>query len=291
MSALERPGLVRIADADLRVTLLSAGRLWLDGGAMFGVVPKPLWQRQRPPDERNRICLALNVLLVEDGKRTWLVDTGVGDKWDERSRGIFNPEFRSPAQLLEPAGLHPDQIDVVVSTHLHFDHAGGNTVRTADGGLAPAFPNAEYVVQQGELELAGRDNERLRASYPSENFEPLVREDRVRTVEGEVELAAGLRTRPAPGHTPFHQVVLVEADGRTIAFLADLVPTASHLPYGWIMGYDLDPLATLESKKRLLPQAVREGWTVVFEHDDRVPLAVLGEREGRIEARPLATEA
>lgn len=283
---------MRLSEGDVRVTLLDGGRVWLDGGAMFGVVPKALWQKRRPPDDANRICLALNVLLIEDGRTTALVDTGLGSKLDDKTARIHRAESRTAGELLEPAGLKPEQIDLVVSTHLHFDHAGGNTSLAADGSVEAAFPNARYVMQRGEVELARQPNERIRASYPSENFEPLIGSDRVQWVAGDATVTPWIRTRLAPGHTPHMQIVLVDAGAETFAFLADLVPTASHLPYGWIMGYDLDPLKTLETKKRILPEAVREGWRVVFEHDHRLPTAVLEERgSGGIAARPAGVEA
>ena len=276
---------------DVRVTILDAGTLWLDGGAMFGVVPKPLWARERPPDDSNRIELAMNVALVEDGRTRTLIDTGAGTKWTDKARSIYRLAALGPAEIVGQAGLRPDQIDRVVASHLHFDHAGGNTERREDGSLGAAFPEAEYVLQRGEFELARRDNERIRASYLAENFEPLVAErGRVRWLHGDGPIAPGLTARLAPGHTPHMQVVLVHGGRRTLAFLADLVPTTSHLRYPYIMGYDLEPLATLATKKRILPEAVREDWLVVFEHDRVTPLAVLQEEDGKIGARPVAPE-
>lgn len=271
---------------EVRLTVLPAGSLWLDGGAMFGIVPKPLWSREREPDESNRIELALNLLLVEDGRQTMLVDTGIGTKWDDKSRGIYRIEGKTPEEILAPVGLRPDAIDVVVCTHLHFDHVGGNTVRDPRGELAPAFPDAEYVVQRGELEIARWDNERIRASYLPENFEPLVDRGQMRLVEGETPLSAQVSVLPAPGHTPHMQIVLVRDGETTTAFLADLVPTASHLRYPYIMGYDLEPLATLASKQRILPRAVREDWQVIFEHDGQTAVARLAEESGRVRLRP-----
>lgn len=283
--------MIRFHLGELQVTLLDAGTLWLDGGAMFGVVPRVLWEKERPPDERNRIRLAMNVLLLDDGKRRTLIDTGAGTKWDDRSRGIYRLEPKDAAEMLAPAGLKPEQIDLVMNTHLHFDHAGGNTTADGAGGLRPAFPNAEYVVQKGELETARWTNERTRASYLQDNFEPLASDGRLRLVEGDASLSPHLHVRFAPGHTPHMQVVVLTAGERTLAFLGDLVPTASHVPYPYIMAYDLEPLTTLATKKRLLPQAARESWILVFEHDDRLPVGVLEEREGRLRARPLDTEA
>jgi glyoxylase-like metal-dependent hydrolase (beta-lactamase superfamily II) len=281
--------LLRILRGDFRITLLGAGTLKLDGGAMFGIVPRPLWEKERVPDERNRIRLGMNLLLIEDGKRRILVDTGAGTKWDAKQRDIYGLEPRSPAEILAPAGITPEEIDVVVNTHLHFDHAGGNTERNARGELVAAFPNARYVVQRGEIETARAANERTRASYLAENFEPLLAEGRFDPVDGVVRIADGVELRPAPGHTPHMQVpVLATGDG-TVAFLADLVPTASHVPYPYVMGYDQEPLVTLETKRRILPQAAREGWLLVLEHDEEMPLAVLEEKDGRLRARAAGT--
>ncbi|MCP3979898.1 MAG: MBL fold metallo-hydrolase [bacterium] len=280
--------MMRFTIGDHRFTLLDAGSLWLDGGAMFGVVPRTLWERQRRPDERNRIRLATNVLLIEDGKTRTLVDTGSGLDWDEKSRGIYGIEARTAEEMLEPAGLRPAQIDRVLNTHLHFDHAGGNTFRDSSGTVRAAFPNARYVVQRGELETARSGNERSRASYRRDDFEPLAEEaDRLWLIDGDTDLGGGVSTEVAAGHTPHMQIVKVETGAGTVAFMADLFPTASHVPYAWIMAYDLEPLVTLETRKRIVPRAVREEWRVVFEHDDTSPIATLVEAEtGRPTARP-----
>jgi glyoxylase-like metal-dependent hydrolase (beta-lactamase superfamily II) len=214
---------------ELRVTLLDGGVLWLDGGAMFGVVPRVLWQKLREPDDRNRIRLAMNVLLIEDGRRRTLVDNGAGIHWSDKERAIFGLETRSAAELLEPAGLVPDDIDLVVDTHLHFDHAGGNTEPHGDERRA-AYPNAEYVVQRGELETARARNERTRGSYLPDRWEPLVEDGRLRLLDGTVDLGGGVTVEPAPGHTPHMQIVRIDGGDGTLAFLADLVPTSSHVP-------------------------------------------------------------
>jgi glyoxylase-like metal-dependent hydrolase (beta-lactamase superfamily II) len=276
--------MIRFVSGDVRLTVLDGGRIRLDGGAMFGVVPKALWSRLRPSDERNRIDLAMNLLLVEDGHRRVLVDTGAGAGWDDKSRDIFGLEAKSPESILAPAGLEPAQIDLVVNSHLHFDHAGGNTTADAAGRVVAAFPNATYAVQAGELDFARLDNERTRASYRPSDVEPLVNDGRLVLLHGDAALDGPLRVRLAPGHTPGMQIVLVETGERTIAFLADLVPTSSHLPLPYVMGYDVEPLKTLESKRRIIPEALRERWLVVFEHDPITPLAALEERNGRVTA-------
>ena len=284
--------MTRFCLGEVRLSVLSAGTLWLDGGAMFGIVPRVLWERERPADDRHRIRMAMNLLLIEDGGRRILVDTGAGTKLDGRAREIYGLSAPPLDTVLAPAGLRPDQIDVVVNTHLHFDHAGGNTLRTADGALEAAFPNATYVVQRAELEIAqGGANERVRASFPGENFAPLLDEpDRLQVVVGEAAVSEHVRVRPAPGHTPGMQLVLVESGGKTVAFMADLLPTASHAPYTWIMAFDLEPLTTLATRHQVYPEAIAGEWVLVLEHDHEMPLAVLEERNGRPRVRPWAPE-
>lgn len=257
-----------------RCHLLDAGRQWLDGGAMFGVVPKPLWERRIPPDERNRIPLALNCLLIEHDDGLVLVDTGVGNKESDKFHqiyGIDNSGRHGPTSLedaLHELGHHPADVRWVVNTHLHFDHGGGNTF-VERLGEAPqlAFPQATYVVQRGELEFGTQRNERIAASYLPPNFEPVTKAGRWQLVEGEVALLPGVQLVPTPGHVPYHQSVLVSGGDATALFLADLVPTTAHLPLPWIMGYDVEPLVTLETKRRILARALAEEWVLIFEHE------------------------
>lgn len=249
---------------------------------MFGVVPKPLWERRIPPDDRNRIPLALRCLLIEHDAGPVLIDTGVGNKEAEKFRDIYGVEntgTRGPTRLedaLHAVGVSPPDVRLVINTHLHFDHAGGNTYREAGSGKreapdeAPprlAFPNATYVVQRGELEFASHTNERTAASYLEHNFAPVAHAGRWRLVDGECEVLPGVRLVPTPGHVPYHQSVVIADGGERGCFLGDLVPTTAHLPLAWIMGYDLEPLVTLESKRTLLGRAEADGWILVFEHD------------------------
>jgi len=271
-----------------RVHVLEAGLQRLDGGAMFGVVPRPLWERRIRADERNRIPLAMRCLLVEHPDALVLIDTGAGNKEDEKFREIYGLENDgSPTRLedaIRDAGHSPDDVTLVIDTHLHFDHAGGNTWRSPDGAIEPAFPRARYVVQRGEWEFAHMNNERIRASYLPLNFDPVADRGLFDFVEGETELLPGIRMVPTPGHTPHHQSVLIgEGDG-ALFFLADLVPTTAHLPLPWIMGYDIEPLVTLETKRRVLTRARDEQWLLMFEHD---PVRPWGRLDPAEEKRPV----
>lgn len=254
-----------------RVRALDAGSLWLDGGAMFGVVPKPLWSRRTACDERNRIPLGMRCLLVETDEATVLVDTGLGNKDDEKFREIYAVSNDGEPTRLESSlsrlGISTEDIDVVVNSHLHFDHAGGNTVLSEEGVVCPAFPNARYVASAGEYAFARMENERIRASYVSANFEPLLESGCLTLVTGDAEVTPGVRVLRTPGHTPHHQSVMIDVGEEKLLFLADLVPTLAHLALPWIMGYDVEPLLTLESKRTVLGRAGREGWLLAFEHD------------------------
>ncbi len=265
-----------------RVHALQAGGQLLDGGAMFGVVPKTLWERRIAADPRNRIPLGMRCLLVEHEDGLVLIDTGVGNKEDAKFREIYGIENAPPGDGpvnealvgrtaleagLAAAGFTPDDVRCVINTHLHFDHAGGNTWRTPTGETLPAFPNAEYVVHRGELTYAQHPNERTGASYFPANWEPLMQAGRLTVVEGEPEVRPGIQMRRTAGHTPWHQSLILRSGGETLCFLGDLVPTAHHLPLPWIMGYDVEPLVTLESKRALLHDVVAGDWEVCFEHD------------------------
>lgn len=270
----ERPLVLSRTLGRFRIHALDAGGQKLDGGAMFGVVPKPLWERRIPADERNRIPLAMRCLLVETDDALVLIDNGAGNKESDRFHEIYGIENGSvagrPTRLedaLAELDYEPSDIDVVIDTHLHFDHAGGNTFVDAEGIVRPSFPRARYVARRGELEYARLDNERIRASYLPHNFEPLVEAGRLELMDEDGEVVPGVRVRRTPGHTPHHQSVIVQSDGETACFLADLVPTSAHLPLPWIMGYDVEPLVTLESKRSLYADALREDWLLVFEHD------------------------
>lgn len=253
---------------------LDAGGQKLDGGAMFGVVPKPLWERRIPADERNRIPLAMRCLLVETPDELVLIDNGCGNKESAKFLDIYGIDNAStqgnPTRLedaIAEAGFTPNDIALVIDTHLHFDHAGGNTYVDAEGAVHPSFPHARYVVQRGEWEWAHVRNERIQASYLAHNYEPLMADGRLELLDGDRELLPGVSVEKTPGHTPHHQSVILRSEGETACFLADLVPTSAHLPLPWIMGYDVEPLVTLETKRSLLARAREQRWLLVFEHD------------------------
>ena len=259
----------------LTVHALQAGLQQLDGGAMFGVVPKTLWERKIAADARNRIPLGMRCLLIEHPDGLVLVDTGAGNKETEKFYGIYGIENAAvgtagPTQLesaIAEAGFTPADVTLVINTHLHFDHAGGNTRRDDGGAIVASFPGARYVVRRGEWEWAHRANERTSASYFPHNYDPLEKAGQLELVDADAELLPGISLRHTPGHTPHHQSVLVTSGTERLLYLADVCPTAAHVPLPWIMGYDVEPLVTLETKRALWADAVAENWTVMFEHD------------------------
>lgn len=277
-----------LAWGERTITVLSDGLQRLDGGAMFGVVPRVLWEKRLPPDDRNRIRLGMNCLLVEGPEGRTVVETGAGGKDSEKFRDMYGLERDGglPARLAE-AGAAPDAIDRVVLTHLHFDHAGGATTWDADGETAiPAFPRARYFLHRGEFEAAMEPNARNEASYPRRNFAPLAEAGVVEWIEDGDEVAPGVSVIATPGHTAHHvSVAIDDGAGRKIVFLGDLVPTAHHLPGPWIMAYDLYPVTTLETKQRLLPVIHEADWLCALVHDADRPLAYLRpDGKGRFEA-------
>ena len=269
-----------------RIHAIQAGGQALDGGAMFGVVPKPLWERRIAPDARNRIQLGMRCLLIEHDIGPILIDNGAGNKEDPKFHDIYGVENageKNGTRLedgLRSVGLRAEDIVLVIDTHLHFDHAGGNTRRDESGAIRPTFPNARYVVQEGEYHYATHTNERTAGSYFAHNFVPIAEAGLFDFVAGEREIAAGVRALPTPGHTPHHQSILIESAGERALFIADLAPTSAHLPLAWIMGYDVEPLVTLETKRRVLARAADEGWLVVFEHDAKTAWSTIV-REGK----------
>lgn len=255
---------------EYQIDTIEAGRVGLDGGAMFGIVPKPLWAGRIAPDDRNRIPLAMRCLLLRGHDRTILVDTGVGHKQDAKFEEIYAVDHEHSALLgsLAALGVEPSDVTDVILTHLHFDHAGGATERGPDGALRPTFPAADYHVQRAHWEWA-HESVREQASFLAENMDPLEASGRLILSDGEASPFPNLSYVLADGHTRAQQLVLVEGGGEAapLLFAADLIPTAAHVPLLWVMAYDVEPLQTLREKERVLDRAAEGGWTVVFEHD------------------------
>lgn len=270
-----------------RAECLSDGSFRLDGGAMFGTVPKSLWERQEHADEKNRIPLSLGVLLIRTPRgHNILVDTGLSSKYDANVKfnRIYSVERTPLRDQLKARGLSPSDIHLVINTHLHFDHAGGDT-ELEDGKPVPAFPKARYLVQKDEWEDANSPHERSQASYMEENFAPLEDHKSLDLVSGDYEIEPGLRVKRSGGHTRGHQCVVIESEGRTGIFLGDLIPTRAHVPLPYIMAYDLYPVDTLECKRAFYAQAVERDWTLIFQHDVGRRHAKLGVHEGRYFAK------
>lgn len=271
---------------ELELIPLSDGFFRLDGGAMFGVVPKPLWEKRAPADERNRIRLGLRPLLVR-GAKTMIIDAGIGGKMSPRNVDIYAIEReRHVDHSLAAAGLTREDIDVVLASHLHFDHAGGFTTRLESGAIVPAFPRARYVIRTAEWEDATHPHERNRASYMPEDFVPLLEAGVVDFMPGDGEVMPGVRVMRSGGHAMQHQVVFLESGGRTAVFAADIVPTAAHIDDPWIMGYDLYPMDTLAFKRSLLRDAIDREYLIFFEHDPDIPAGYIREADRRRRVEP-----
>jgi glyoxylase-like metal-dependent hydrolase (beta-lactamase superfamily II) len=287
---------VRLGDLEL-IPLLDR-HFRLDGGAMFGVVPKPLWEKRNAADERNRIALAMRPLLVRgpstgsgQRERLMIVDTGAGEKMEPKLQGIygFAPDETLDASLAA-AGVRPEDVEIVLATHLHFDHAGGFTASNAAGAIVPRFPNARYVVNAGEWEDARHPHERNRASYFEPDFVPLEAAGVVDFTYGDEEIMAGVRVRRTGGHTRWHQIVYLESGGKTAVFAADLIPTTAHVDLPWIMGYDLFPMETLDFKRAFLKEAIEREYVIFFEHDPQIAAGYIRERAGRLSVEPVNPE-
>jgi len=258
---------------DWTLQTLETGFLWLDGGSMFGSVPKPLWNRTNPADERNRIRLAMRCVLLEGHGRRVLVDVGLGDKFDAKLREIYRVEDEPRLEAsLAAAGCAPEAVTDVVLTHLHFDHAGGATAG-AGGRLVPRLPNARWYVQRRNWENAHAPNPRERASYMPENFDPLHEAGVLEFWDGPVRPWPGVEMITAEGHTRGQQLVRVEGGGNAAYFVADLIPTASHVRIPFVMGYDIAAIETMAEKRDLLTRAASEGAWIVLEHDPETAVA------------------
>jgi len=277
--------------ADYRIEIIPDTEFWLDGGAMFGVVPRVVWERVSKPDDFNRVRLNANCLFIETPDEKILVETGIGDKWSLKQNEMYGiKRIRSLSDSLKAiANVSAEDISIVVNTHLHFDHAGGNTKFDEKGNVVPTFPNARYFVSRAEFEHAENPHERDRASYLKENWMPLIESRQLELKEDDYEVVAGLKMKTITGHSRAMQTVRLEREGKTLFGFADLVPTRAHLPFAWVMGYDLYPVETLEAKKKLLPQAVKENWLCLFYHDADTPLCRLVEEDGKLKAERYVT--
>jgi glyoxylase-like metal-dependent hydrolase (beta-lactamase superfamily II) len=272
---------------DLTLTPLLDRHFRLDGGAMFGVVPKPLWEKRAPADDRNRITMAMRPLLVK-GERLMIIDAGAGGKMDPKLQEIYGFERgESLDASLAAAGVGAGDVAIVLASHLHFDHAGGFTTRDPSGAIVPAFPNARYVINAGEWEDATHPHERNRASYFVENYVPLREAGVVDFMEGDGEVMPGVRVRRTGGHTRWHQIVYLESKGRTAVFAADLIPTTAHVDVPWIMGYDLYPMETLEFKRAFVREAIEREYIIFFEHDPAVAAGYIRQDGKRLFVEPL----
>ncbi len=271
-------GRARVGEAE--ITVCTDGTCRFDGGAMFGVVPKTLWSKKVQADELNRISIGLNCVVVRIGGKTVLIETGFGNKIAPKLKDIYATQERLPASLAV-AGVTPEQVDLVINTHLHWDHCGWNTTLDADGQPQPFFPNAEYIVHAGEVEHGRRQWERDRVSYVAANYEPMIASGQMRLIDvAEADICPGIRLECFPGHTQQLMGVHIESGNQHACFISDLIPTTAHLDVGWAMGFDLDPLRTIEERKRFYARAVPERWLVLFPHDHQIPMAHLqkGER-------------
>lgn len=258
-----------------RLSIIESGSFGLDGGAMFGIIPKPLWQRNNLPDEANRVRLATRNLLLESASKKIIIDTGMGNKWDEKMKAIYAVDEKlSMNSALGEKGLKPKDITDVILTHLHFDHAGGSTILN-EGRLEPTFPNANYYVQKQNYDWAIRPSDRDKGSYIKDNFIPLFEEGVLNFIIGNAELDDEIEFFVINGHTFGQQMVKISDGNNIFLFCADLMPFVSHIPLPYIMGYDLQPLVTLEEKKKYLEMAVDENWKLFFGHDPEIAFATV----------------
>ena len=277
---------------DFELTLCSDGTYLLDGGAMFGVVPKTLWQQRAPADDQNRILLGLNTAVIRTGTATVLIETGIGDKQSDKMRAIHQNQMLLP-QSLAAAGIDPSEVTHVVNTHLHFDHCGWNTTTQADGSVRPTFPNARYFAHRGEVEHGHLQLDRDKVSYLSVNYDPLIESGQMTLLDEESirrdpHIVPGVWVEVFPGHTAQMMGVHIESASRHACYIGDLIPTSHHVDATWVMGYDLDPVRCIVERKRFLARAVPEQWTVLFTHDHQVPAATLTLNEkGKVSACPL----
>ena len=280
---------------DFELTICTDGTYLLDGGAMFGVVPKPMWEKRAPADEQNRILLGANTVIVRTGQHTVAIETGLGNKLSPKLREIYKTSELLPKSLAA-AGVRPEEIDIVINSHLHFDHCGWNTMRSESGGIVPTFPNARYFAHRGEVEHGHKQLERDRISYISDNYDPLIASGQMTLIGSPesgsvVEIVPGISCELFPGHTAQLMAIHIDSGGRRATYISDLLPTSAHLDTTWVMGYDLYPLTCIEERKRFYRRAIPEQWLVLFTHDHDHPMGTIQINEkGKPTLRPVSTE-
>ena len=276
----------RLTLGDFELNVFSDGTYPLDGGAFFGVVPKVMWSRKVVADDKNYVTAGLNSLLIRTGKHTVLVETGMGNKLSDRMIKFYG----QPAKLLDnlaAGGVAPEDVDIVINSHLHFDHCGWNTVRK-NGKIVPTFPRAKYYAPEGEWQYARKPSDRDAISYIPDNYDPLVQSGQMTLLKGGEEIVPGISVKTFPGHTASMQAVIVESGGRTACYISDLIPTTAHIDLTWGMGFDLYPLQTIKSKKEYYAKAIPDKWLTVFTHEATVPWAYVEKDDlGRMVARPV----
>lgn len=271
---------------DFHLTVCTDGRVLFDGGAMFGVVPKTLWSKKVQADEQNRVAFGLNCLLVRTGRHNVLIETGFGNKLSPKLREIYGTQQLLP-ESLATAGISPDEIDIVINTHLHWDHCSWNTTLHPDGSVTPTFPNARYFAHRGEVVHGHHQHERDAISYASANYDPLIKAGQMTLIDDErmtaPEICDGIWVELYPGHTEQLMVVHIESRGEHAVFVSDLIPTRHHLDLSWAMGFDLDPIRTIDERKRYFAQALPKRWLTIFSHDHELPMTYLKRDErGRV---------
>jgi glyoxylase-like metal-dependent hydrolase (beta-lactamase superfamily II) len=274
----------RLTLGDFELIAVSDGTYRLDGGAFFGVVPKVMWEKKVKADAENYVPVGLNSVVVRTGQHTVLIETGIGNKLPERLIKIFG----QPAQLLDnlnAAGISPEDIDIVINSHLHFDHCGWNTT-IKDDKIVPTFPKAKYYAPEGEWQHGRLQLERDAISYMSENYDPLIKTGQMQLLQGDQEIVPGISVRVFPGHTMHMQAVIIQSGGQTACYISDLIPTSAHIDLTWVMAFDLLPLRTIESRKRYYAQSIPEKWLTMFTHDPNLPWAYVEKDErGKMSAR------
>jgi len=277
----------KISLGDFELEMFSDGTYWLDGGAFFGYIPKPLWERKVQADSKNRVTTGLNSVLIRTGKHTILVETGIGPKVDEKTQRIYGPQARL-VENLKAGGVDPEEIDIVINTHLHFDHCGWNT-HYKDGKVVPTFPRATYYAPLGEVEHGHKQLERDHVSYLSYNYDPLVESGQMKLLAGDSPIVPGVETKVFRGHTAHMQAVIITSGGKKACYVSDLIPTTAHLDLTWGMAYDLFPLDVIESKKKFYSESVPQGWLVIFTHDALIPWCYVeaGAAHGKYVMKPV----